>query len=409
MRKTKAYIFGICFIVLQVFALSACGAQKADEEAYNEIETQGDDFASEKSSEELTITEEVEEHHELPVFDGITDFIILEGESIDLEKNVSALDYNGNELTFMVEAKELDTLTEGLYTVTYTATDEDGCQAVESCTVTVDPLSYTSTSGTEIKGTGRLDLYVNAAFDPLAGVCLSSDFAPDAEIVVDTTGLDMATEGSYTISYKAINLRGQTVKVYRTINLTLEPVYWGPEGGAVTWDVAGHKGQPYLVAVNRLMNTVTVYGKDDNNNYTIPVAAFVCSCGLPGMETITGTYITTSRYEWRPLIDGSFGRYAIRINGGFLFHSVPYNSMNKNDLKFNEFLLLGQPASHGCIRMSVHDVYWLYANCPTGFTTVIYDDPTLEGPLGKPVPAAIDITNEQTRGWDPTDPEFVME
>ena len=37
---------------------------------------------------------------------------------------------------------------------------------------------------------------------------------------------------------------------------------------------------PYYIKVNRLMNTVTVYAKDEAGAYTVPVKAMVCSCGL---------------------------------------------------------------------------------------------------------------------------------
>ena len=48
--------------------------------------------------------------------------------------------------------------------------------------------------------------------------------------------------------------------------------------------------------VNRAANCVTVYGIDDDGKYTIPVKAFVASCGVEGEETITGEeYSTTDK------------------------------------------------------------------------------------------------------------------
>ena len=34
---------------------------------------------------------------------------------------------------------------------------------------------------------------------------------------------------------------------------------------------------------------------------------------------------------------------------------------------------LGHRASHGCIRMKVKEVKWIYDNCPEGTTVVIQD------------------------------------
>ncbi len=383
--------------VIGLGLLTGCGRNMTIEEA----------IAKQPTTEAQTeaVTEAVTEPHVEPSFEGVSDRVILEGDKIDLGEGVTAKDGKGEELSFVVKAEDFDANTQGTYTITYMAKDSDGCEVTATCTVTVDPKVYTSTSGQEILGVRSTDVWIGDAFDALEGISLSKDFAADAQIVVDMKDLDLATEGTYKISYHATNLRGQTVYAYRTIHVYPQPVIWGPYGGTATWDVAGHMNQPYLVAVNRMMNTVTVYGKDENNNYTNPVIAFVCSVGLPGMDTITGTYTTTNRYNWRLLIDGSYGRYAIRINGGYLFHSVPYFSENNNDLMYDEFNKLGNPASHGCIRMQVSDVYWLYCNCPEGFTTVIYDD-AFAGPLGKPNPHWIDTSDEALRGWDPTDPEY---
>ena len=171
------------------------------------------------------------------------------------------------------------------------------------------------------------------------------------------------------------------------------------------WDVTGVPGQPYLVAVNRSMNAVTVYGLDENAMYTVPVKVFVCSVGREGHSTPAGRYTTLERYDWRLMVDNTWARYAIRIYKGIMFHSVGYFQKAADTLEYDEYNKLGSPASLGCIRMRVTDIYWLYANCPTGFTAVIYDDPTCPGPLGKPTAQIIDTTDELRRNWDPTDPD----
>lgn len=159
---------------------------------------------------------------------------------------------------------------------------------------------------------------------------------------------------------------------------------------------------PYYIKVNRQANCVTVYSKDAEGNYTVPVRAMVCSVGLNG-GTPTGVFRTSTKYLWRALFGGVYGQYAYRINGPILFHSVPYYSQNKADLESEEYNKLGQDASMGCIRMAVKDVKWLMDNCPTGTTVEIYDsaDP---GPLGKPSAVKIDL-NSPNKGWDPTDPD----
>lgn len=158
----------------------------------------------------------------------------------------------------------------------------------------------------------------------------------------------------------------------------------------------------YLIKVNRTCNVVTVYSKDSNGEYTVPVKAMVCSVGTGG-NTPTGTFTTSDKYTWRALYGGVYGQYATRITGHILFHSVPYYTQSKDDLEWEEYNKLGQAASAGCVRLTVADAKWIYDNCKSGTTVIIYDssDP---GPLGKPSAQKISA-DSPNRGWDPTDPD----
>ncbi|MBQ0083962.1 MAG: L,D-transpeptidase [Clostridiales bacterium] len=159
---------------------------------------------------------------------------------------------------------------------------------------------------------------------------------------------------------------------------------------------------PYYLSVNRKQNTVTVYKKDNNGKYTVPVKAMVCSCGKNG-ATPKGTYTTQNKYDWRALVGGVYGQYATRITGQILFHSVPYFKRDKSTLEYEEYNKLGTAASLGCVRLSVIDAKWIYDNCAIGTTVNIYDgDEKL--PLGKPSAQKIDVKSPN-RGWDPTDPD----
>lgn len=161
---------------------------------------------------------------------------------------------------------------------------------------------------------------------------------------------------------------------------------------------------PYLFKVNRTQNIVIAYSKDANGEYTVPAKAMVCSVGMDG-KTPTGTFQTPgTKYEWRLLSGNVYGQYATRINGPYLFHSVPYFTKDKGDLEYEEYNKLGEAASLGCIRLSVEDAKWIYENCPAGTTVIIYDSDEKE-PLSRPAPTKIDTNNTACRGWDPTDPD----
>jgi lipoprotein-anchoring transpeptidase ErfK/SrfK len=155
----------------------------------------------------------------------------------------------------------------------------------------------------------------------------------------------------------------------------------------------------YAIKVNRTANCVTVYTYDEKGKYTVPVRAMVCSTGLNN-ATITGNYTIGIKTEWLFLVGDVFGRYISGISGDYLFHSVPYYTLNEQDLEVEEFNKLGEQASQGCVRLAVSDAKWIYDNCPTGTAVNIYDDVETAGPLGKP--DTIKITDFNNK-WDPTD------
>jgi len=157
----------------------------------------------------------------------------------------------------------------------------------------------------------------------------------------------------------------------------------------------------YTIYVNTALNCVTIMQPNLQGDL-VPVKAMVCSCAKEGRMTPTGTFKTTDYYDWRLMIDGTYGRYAVRFYKKILFHSVPYNAMAPDSLDWEEYNLLGQGASHGCVRLSVEDAMWIYDNCKPGTTVVVYEDPENPGPLGKPEAIKID-GNSPYRGWDPTD------
>lgn len=157
---------------------------------------------------------------------------------------------------------------------------------------------------------------------------------------------------------------------------------------------------PYMIKVNRVFNTITVYGLGEDSKYSTPIKAMVCSVGDTGTETKLGTFHTQAKYRWKELLGNVWGQYSTRIVGGILFHSVYYyGNKNPATLATREYNKLGSPASHGCIRLTVEDARWIYQNCPVGTTVVVYDDKESPGPLGKPE----SIKLPSSAKWDPTD------
>lgn len=161
---------------------------------------------------------------------------------------------------------------------------------------------------------------------------------------------------------------------------------------------------PYYIKVNTALNCVTVYGLDEDGEYSIPVRAMACSTAKEGKVTPTGIFAISNRASWMLMVDGTYAQYATRFNGKILFHAVPCNSQNKDDLETEEFNKLGEVASLGCVRLCVADAKWIYENCPEGTGVEVYEDETSPGPMGKPVMITIPEDSAYAN-WDPTDPD----
>ena len=176
--------------------------------------------------------------------------------------------------------------------------------------------------------------------------------------------------------------------------------YYFNGSGAMVQDLDSVIGRQssYYITVNRAKCQVMVYAKSETGRYDIPVKTFVCSVGLPSTPTPTGTFTTPAKYRWHTLMGPSYGQYCTRIVGGVLFHSVAGSNMTSHNLSAGNYNMLGQPASHGCVRLCVRDAKWIYDNCALGTTVTISD--TADTPFDKPTSIKIPAS----QNWDPTDP-----
>ena len=175
------------------------------------------------------------------------------------------------------------------------------------------------------------------------------------------------------------------------------------EGDYIAAEHTSSNGLPYYLMVNRACNTVTVYTLDENGYYTVPYKAMVCSTGRTGHRTPLGTFNLGDKNRWGYMVDGSWGQYTSRIHNSYLFHSVCYRRNDPSTLMTEEYNLLGEVASLGCVRLQVADAKWIYDNCGRGTYVTIYDG-SVPGPLGKPETVVYTITPELDNGWEPTDP-----
>lgn len=130
---------------------------------------------------------------------------------------------------------------------------------------------------------------------------------------------------------------------------------------------------PYKYCVDVSDQRVYV-GQWTGKDYSKLVKTFVCSTGKKETPTPLGTYHAGGKAVndmWYYMRDSNvYVKFATRIVGGVMFHSVLYNSAKQGPTSTSVHAL-GTRASHGCIRLSEADAYWIWSHCPTGTTVII--------------------------------------
>lgn len=147
---------------------------------------------------------------------------------------------------------------------------------------------------------------------------------------------------------------------------------------------------PFAITVDVANQVTTVYGRDENGEYTVVVREMLCSTGTKSAPSDPGDWVLNGRKtkwcyfpKW-----GGHARYWTRINSSIAFHSVIYNTVNTMDLSVSSYKNLGKRASHGCIRLTVADAKWIYDNVGEGTVVSIVEglpaDPELRASLALP-------------------------
>ena len=130
----------------------------------------------------------------------------------------------------------------------------------------------------------------------------------------------------------------------------------------------------YCVEVDIANQITTVYRQSDRSI----VRQMICSTGT-GNNTPRGTFkmeqtrTSTDRQDWYYIMKyRCYVKYATRIKGPILFHSIPYSEKSMDSIDEEALAQLGTQASHGCIRLRWQDAMWIANNCPDGTEVRIY-------------------------------------
>ena len=122
----------------------------------------------------------------------------------------------------------------------------------------------------------------------------------------------------------------------------------------------------YLVWVNRATQKVNIFQRDEYGSWTI-LHTFRCGTGASG--TPAGiTYIWAKESGWYMSSYTVYNVVRFYPGSGYAFHSRLYYP-GTYELKEPG---IGYPISHGCVRMYLEDVQWMWDTLPLNTTVVIY-------------------------------------
>lgn len=182
--------------------------------------------------------------------------------------------------------------------------------------------------------------------------------------------------------------------------------YYFAEDGKLVQDlepIIGAKGS-HLIRINKEMNTMTIYVKDGDGGFIIPLKTFLTSTGD---DTPLGTFKSPEKYRWRLMNSGVYAQYATRLGSGmpFLMHSIIYDRPDTYTAWASTYNHLGVARSAGCIRLLSKDAKWVYDHCGIGTTIEVYNSPN-PGPYDRPyIPSEIPFA----QNWDPSDPNITTD
>ena len=131
---------------------------------------------------------------------------------------------------------------------------------------------------------------------------------------------------------------------------------------------------PYFIEVDINNQVVTVYSTVSK----AVVRQMLCSTGLKD-ATPVGTYYMPAkeeemeRQEWYYFsYYDCYAHYASRIYKGVLFHSLPCSRKSDATISVSAIADLGQPASHGCVRLRWQDAEFIAKCCLEGTRVHIF-------------------------------------
>lgn len=143
---------------------------------------------------------------------------------------------------------------------------------------------------------------------------------------------------------------------------------------------------PYYLYAEKGSYTLTIYGADDNGEYTEVVATYRIAHG--GNKTPAGIFTLGEKERWHNFPDGGTVQYATRYHERLYIHSPLYAREDAAQLwprYYDGDHGIGGSNTGGCLRMVTEASRFIYENCPEGTTLEIVNG-SPRGTTSDPVP-----------------------
>lgn len=178
-----------------------------------------------------------------PIFSGVNNARIRQGEVFDVLAGVSATDKEDGNLTDnILVSGNVDTSTTGQYVLVYSVSDSAGNEAKATRTVEI----YSNKP--VFSGVSDVQLAVGSSFNALAGVTAIDEEDGDLTANISITGsVDTNTADQYQLTYSVSDSAQQTTTVVRTITVSdascAQP--WDRNTVYLANQLVSHKGDIY--------------------------------------------------------------------------------------------------------------------------------------------------------------------
>ena len=141
---------------------------------------------------------------------------------------------------------------------------------------------------------------------------------------------------------------------------------------------------PFYLYVEKGSFSITVFYKDSDGNYSIPLRTFPTAIGRSSRMTPIGIFQKSGTELWHNW-GSSYSPYTSEYTANLYLHGPLYRNMSFDSLSPNSASQIGAAVSSGCLRTTAEAAYFFYEHCPAGTIVHIVDG----SPYGYNAPAPV--------------------